>query len=297
MVALTKLQAMSPTGRCKPFDASADGYVRGEGCGVVVLKRLADALASGDPVLAIIRGSAVNNDGRSNGLTAPNGLAQEAVIRRALEQAGVRPSQVGYVEAHGTGTPLGDPIEVRALAKVLADGRPLEQRVVLGSVKGNIGHLEAAAGIAGFIKAVLVLRHAEFPRQPLFRQPNPHLPWSTLPVTVATEPAPWAAPGEGRVAGVSAFGFSGTNAHVVLEAAAEPIPAPHRSRRSWHLLAFEIPRADDGESVGGRARRKRSPRHRAHLRRDRSGHEQASHARHSRHACRSRSHWQAAVGG
>jgi iturin family lipopeptide synthetase A len=236
MVALTKLQAMSPTGRCRAFDASADGYVRGEGCGVVVLKRLADALAAGDPVLAIIRGSAVNNDGRSNGLTAPNGLAQEAVIRRALEQAGVHPSQVGYVEAHGTGTPLGDPIEVRALAKVLAGRHSPEQRAVLGSVKANIGHLEAAAGIAGFIKTVLVLKHAEFPRQPLFRQPNPHIPWSTLPVTVATERAPWNAPHQERVAGVSAFGFSGTNAHLVLQAA--PEPAPLRAPRPWHLLCL-----------------------------------------------------------
>jgi acyl transferase domain-containing protein len=196
------------------------------------------ALAAGDPVLAVIRGSATNNDGRSNGLTAPNGRAQEALIRDALAQAEVSPAEVGYVEAHGTGTPLGDPIEVQALSRVLAEGRSPEQRLVLGAVKANIGHLEAAAGIAGLIKAVLVLQHAEFPPQPHFRQPNPQVPWDTLPVTVTTELTPWKAGGR-RIAGVSAFGFSGTNAHVVLETPPEPAAAPGPiSHRSRHLLCL-----------------------------------------------------------
>jgi acyl transferase domain-containing protein len=154
-----KVRALAADGRCKTFDAAADGYVRGEGCGVVVLKRLSDALADGDQVLALIRGSSVNQDGHSNGLTAPNLQAQEAVIRSALAAAGIEPAQVGYVEAHGTGTPLGDPIEVQALAAALGAGRPAERPLLVGSVKTNFGHLEAAAGVAGLIKAVLVLQH------------------------------------------------------------------------------------------------------------------------------------------
>ncbi|HEU4535513.1 MAG TPA: beta-ketoacyl synthase N-terminal-like domain-containing protein, partial [Polyangiaceae bacterium] len=241
MVALSKLRAMSPTGLCRPFDAAADGYVRGEGCGVVALKRLSDAEAANDRVLAVIRGTALNNDGRSNGLTAPNGLAQEGVIRQALARASVRPSEIGYVEAHGTGTPLGDPVEVRSLARVLAEGRRPDEPAVLGSVKANIGHLEAAAGIAGLIKAVLVLAHAELPPQPRFERPNPHLPWASLPVRVATELTPWPSAGREkgparRIAGVSAFGFSGTNVHVVLESPPEAPPIESAPRQPWHLL-------------------------------------------------------------
>src|SRR6185436_15138839 len=142
----SKLRALSPDGRCKTFDAAADGFVRGEGCGIVVLKRLSAALADGDPILAVIRGSAVNQDGRSSGLTVPNGTAQQALIREALAVAGVEPAQVDYVEAHGTGTPLGDPIELQALAAVLGPGRPDDRPLIVGSVKTNIGHLEAAAG-------------------------------------------------------------------------------------------------------------------------------------------------------
>src|SRR5262249_4694412 len=151
-VHLSRARMLAPDGRCKTFDASADGYGRGEGCGVVVLKRLDDALADGDRVLAVIRGSAVNQDGRSAGLAVPSGLAQQAVIRSALQAAGVAPAQIGYVEAHGTGTPLGDPIEVQALAAVFGEGRQPAAPLALGSVKTNIGHLEAAAGIAGLIK-------------------------------------------------------------------------------------------------------------------------------------------------
>ncbi|XXX73393.1 SDR family NAD(P)-dependent oxidoreductase [Sorangium sp. So ce134] len=218
-VCLSGMRAMSPTGRCHTFSADADGYVRSEGCGVLVLKRLSNATRDGDPILAVIRGSAVNQDGRSNGLTAPSGPSQEAVIRRALAQAGVSPSAVGYVEAHGTGTPLGDPIEVQALSAVLSEGRAPEQPVLLGSVKTNLGHTEAAAGVAGLIKAVLSLQRERIPRSLHFSAPNPHIPWERLPVQVAMEAVPWSANGHRRIAGVSSFGISGTNAHVVVEEA------------------------------------------------------------------------------
>ncbi|WP_437819486.1 SDR family NAD(P)-dependent oxidoreductase [Sorangium sp. So ce1078] len=225
-VFLSRLRALSPTGRCRAFSADADGYVRSEGCGLFVLKRLADARRDGDRILAIIRGSAVNQDGRSNGLTAPNGPSQEAVLRRALEQARVSPAAVGYVETHGTGTPLGDPIEVHALAAVLGEGRAPDRPVVLGSVKTNIGHAEAAAGAAGLLKAALALRHGLIPRTLHVAALNPHVPWAELAVRVAAEPVPWPESGAPRVAGVSSFGFSGTNAHVVLEEAPAPGPEP-----------------------------------------------------------------------
>jgi len=228
-IALSRLKALAPDGRCKAFDASANGFVRGEGCGIVVLKRLSDALAGRDHILAVIRGTAVNQDGRSGGLTAPSGLAQEAVIRAALVNGGVEPAQVGYVEAHGTGTPLGDPVEFRALASVLSRGRPPGRNFVLGSVKTNIGHLEAAAGIAGLIKAVLAVWHSEIPPSLHFKHPSPHIAWDQTPVVFATERMPWPRQTEPRFAGVSAFGFSGTNGHVVLEEpplTAPPPPAP-----------------------------------------------------------------------
>ncbi|XXT15462.1 MupA/Atu3671 family FMN-dependent luciferase-like monooxygenase [Sorangium sp. So ce429] len=237
-VALAKLRALSPTGRCRAFDAAADGYVRGEGCGVVVLKRLSDALADGDRVMAVVRGSAVNSDGRSNGLTAPSGAAQHAVIRRALEDAALAPDAVGYIEAHGTGTPLGDPIEMRAVAAAItadraADAPPL----VVGSAKTNIGHLEAAAGVAGLIKTALVLERGEIPPHLHLCTPSPHIPWRELRVVVPAARTPWPAPkGSPRVAGVSAFGLSGTNAHVVLS------EAPPRAR------AARAPTTRDGEA-------------------------------------------------
>ncbi len=247
-VAFCKMRALSPTGRCRTFDAAADGYVRGEGCGVVVLKRLADALADGDRVLALVRGSAVNHDGRSNGLTAPNGAAQEAVLRAALANARVEPGQVGYVEAHGTGTILGDPIEVHALAAVLGRGRKANP-LMLGSAKTNLGHLEAAAGVAGLIKAVLVLRHGMIPPHLHLKNLNPHIPWRELPLTVPTGGQPWLADGP-RFAGVSSFGFSGTNAHVILESA--PPSAPGQlSPRSVHLLSLS---ARSDEALRERAR-------------------------------------------
>ena len=169
---------MAPDGRCKTFDAGADGYVRGEGGGIVVLKPLGRALADGDPIYAVIRGTAVNQDGRSNGLTAPSRPAQEAVLPRRYRRAGLSPGDVGYVEAHGTGTLLGDPIEAQALGAVLAR-RPRRRAAacLIGSVKTNIGHLEAAAGMAGLIKVVLALRHRTIPPSLHFTQPNPHIPF------------------------------------------------------------------------------------------------------------------------
>jgi acyl transferase domain-containing protein/acyl carrier protein/predicted O-methyltransferase YrrM len=214
-IALSKAQMMAPDGRCKAFDARANGFVRGEGAGMLVLKRLSDAVAAGDLVLAVIRGSAVNQDGRSNGLTAPNGPSQEAVLRAALENAQLSPTDVGYVEAHGTGTSLGDPIEVRALAAVMGRGRDAAKPLLLGSVKTNIGHLESAAGIAGLIKAVLTVRHGVIPPHKHLEQLNPFIPWNEIPVSVPTALTPWGSAGS-RVAGVSSFGFSGTNAHVLL---------------------------------------------------------------------------------
>lgn len=216
---LSKVKALSPDGRCKTFDADADGYVRGDGCAIVVLKRLSDALADGDPIHALIRGSAVNHDGRTSGLTVPSGRAQQAVIREALNNAGVEPLQVSYLEAHGTGTPLGDPIELEALSAVLCHGRHENQPLLVGSLKTNIGHLEAAAGIAGLLKVVLSLQHEEIPAHLHFRHPNPRFAWEENAIKVPTTRIPWVVEGGSRIAGVSSFGFSGTNAHLIVEEA------------------------------------------------------------------------------
>ncbi|MEM9271362.1 MAG: SDR family NAD(P)-dependent oxidoreductase [Cyanobacteria bacterium P01_F01_bin.143] len=214
--ALCRLKALAPDGRCKTFDASADGYGRGEGCGVIVLKRLSDALADGERILAVIRGSAINHDGPSSGITVPNKLAQEQLLQQALAAAKVKPSQISYIEAHGTGTPLGDPIEVRALTDVLCGERSQENSLAIASVKTNIGHLEAASGIAGLIKVVLQLQHQEIAPHLNLQEPNPHLNWAELPVVVPREARPWEVGSNPRIAGVSSFGFSGTNSHVVI---------------------------------------------------------------------------------
>jgi len=228
-VLTSRARMMSFDGHCKTFDASADGYVRGEGCGMLVLKRLSDAQRDGDRVLALVRGSALNQDGRSSGLTAPNGLAQEAVIRAALASARLKPEDIGYVEAHGTGTPLGDPIEIKALTQVYGR-RPAGTPLQVGSVKTNIGHLEAAAGIAGVIKTVLALQHGVIPPHLHLKNPNPLIDWGGGAIAVPTRAMPWVTSASGkRRAGVSSFGFSGTNAHVILEEAPpaeEPPPAP-----------------------------------------------------------------------
>ncbi|WP_434042178.1 MULTISPECIES: type I polyketide synthase [Sorangium] len=220
--ALAASQALSVDGRCKTFDAQANGFVRGEGCGMIVLKRLSDALADGDPVLAVIRGSAVNQDGRSTGLTAPSVLAQKALLRQALESAGVSAADLGYIEAHGTGTPLGDPVEMEALSDVIGGPREDGSTCVLGAVKTNIGHLEAAAGVAGVIKAVLALQRGEIPANLHFKALNPRISLEKTPFVIPTEPVPWRPGARRRLAGVSSFGMSGTNAHAVLEEAPRP---------------------------------------------------------------------------
>jgi acyl transferase domain-containing protein/NADPH:quinone reductase-like Zn-dependent oxidoreductase/SAM-dependent methyltransferase/short-subunit dehydrogenase/acyl carrier protein len=238
-VIFAKSQMLAADGRCKTFDASADGFAEGEGCALIVVKRLSDALTDGDRVLAVIRGSAVNQDGPSGGLTAPNGPSQEAVIREALDSARVRPGDVSYIEAHGTGTKLGDPIEVQALSAVLAKGRDASTPIWIGSVKTNLGHLEAAAGVAGLLKVVLALQHKTIPPHLHFRTPNPYIPWAELPVAVPVEAREWTPTSGRRIAGVSAFGFSGTNAHVVLEEAPSPIAESNPTReRPLHLLAL-----------------------------------------------------------
>jgi myxalamid-type polyketide synthase MxaD len=215
----SQMRMMAADGRCKAFDARADGFVRGEGCGVVVLKRLSDALADGDRVLAVVRGSAVNGDGKTVGLTAPNGLSQQAVIRAALAAAGVAPADVSYIEAHGTGTSLGDPIEIEALSAAVGQPHPDRPPCHVGSVKTNIGHLEAAAGIAGLIKVVLALRHGAIPPILHFRRLNPNIVLEGTPFVVPTDLVPWSRNGKPRIAGTSAFGWSGTNAHVIVEEA------------------------------------------------------------------------------
>jgi acyl transferase domain-containing protein/acyl carrier protein len=236
-IALCKGRMLAPDGRCKTFDAKADGYARGEGCGIVVLKRLSDALANGDAICGLIRGSAVNQDGYGNGLTAPNLLAQQAVIRQALEQARIRPEQVGYIETHGTGTALGDPIEVEALRATYGSERPSDNACALGSVKTNIGHLEGAAGVAGLIKALLALQQQAIPPHLHFTQLNPHISFEKTPFFIPTQLQHWPAGNEPRYAAVSSFGFGGTNAHIIVSEA----PAPsdrHHSDRPLHVLAL-----------------------------------------------------------
>lgn len=239
-VAFSHSRMLAPDGRCKTFDAAADGFARGEGAGVVVLKRLVDAQADGDRILAVLRGSAINQDGPSSGLTAPNGPAQEAVIRMALERAGVAPADIGYVEAHGTGTQLGDPLEVRALGNIFGPGRDAEQPLRLASVKTNLGHLEAAAGVTGLIKVVLALQNRALPAHLHFKNPSPHITWADLPIEVPTTLTPWDPIGGRRIAGVSAFGFSGTNAHVIVEEApraAVPASSPDETTHLYTLSA------------------------------------------------------------
>ncbi len=215
---MAELGLLSPTGHNAAFSAAADGFVRGEGCGLVVLKRLADAQADGDRIWAVIRGSAVNQNGASAGPTVPNGPAQERVIAEALAHAGVAPADVDYLEAHGAGSSMGDAIEVQAAAAVYGRGRAPERPLLVGSVKNNIGHLEPAAGIAGLIKTVLAMNRGAIPRHLHAGGYNPNLDWERLPVRVTTELTAWP-PGMGRPprAGVSALGISGANAHVVVE--------------------------------------------------------------------------------
>lgn len=214
-VMLSKLRAISPDGRCRTFDAAANGYGRGEGCGIVTLKRLSDALADQDQILGVIRGSAVNHDGPSAGLTVPNGLAQVKLLKKALVAADVDPDTIDYIEAHGTGTELGDPIEINSLVKVF--GQTRLKPLWIGSVKTNVGHLEAAAGIAGLIKVLLAFQRETIPPHLHFHNPNPHIAWDQIPVQVIGELTPWPKGDQPRLAGVSSFGLSGINAHMIIE--------------------------------------------------------------------------------
>lgn len=240
--------ATSPDGRCKAFDELANGMVRGEGAGIVVLKPLSLALADGDPIYATILGSAVNQDGRTNGITAPNPQAQEKVLREAYRKAGISPGQVQYIEAHGTGTLLGDPIEAKAIGSVVASDRSPGQMCLLGSVKTNIGHLEAAAGIAGLIKVALSLKHQEIPPSLHFQNPNPLIPFSELSLRVPKTLESWQENSNLAIAGVSAFGFGGTNAHVVLQKApkndlAKDYPSPNHTKTEILPLSAKNPQA------------------------------------------------------
>jgi acyl transferase domain-containing protein/acyl carrier protein/ubiquinone/menaquinone biosynthesis C-methylase UbiE len=240
-IACCKASMLSPDGRCKSFDSRANGFVRGEGVGVVVLKPLSRALADGNHIYALIRSTAVNQDGRTEGITVPSRASQEANLRAALERAGITPESVQYVEAHGTGTAVGDPIEAGALGAVYGKARKLGDRLVIGSIKSNIGHLEAAAGITGLIKAALCLKHGQIPGNLHFENPNPQIPFDELHLQVAQGLQPWPATnGEPPRAAVNSFGAGGTNAHAILEVAPQPQPvrsraASHGDDRAWLL--------------------------------------------------------------
>ncbi|MFC7220673.1 beta-ketoacyl synthase N-terminal-like domain-containing protein [Streptomyces polyrhachis] len=255
-VLVSKLRALSPDGRCKTFDASADGYARGEGGALFVLKRLSEAEAAGDRVLAVVRGVATEHDGRSSGLTVPNPAAQQSVITSALKDAGISPADLTYVEAHGTGTQLGDPIELKALDAVTRSGRPAQRPLLIGSVKTNIGHLEPAAGAAGLLKVVLALQHDTLPRHLHLNEPNPQVPWDTLNLKITKEETAW--PEGPRTAGVSSFGASGTNAHTVLSQAPQPTPREGAPRKVGLLtLSANSPEAlrEMATAYGARVRR------------------------------------------
>jgi acyl transferase domain-containing protein/NADPH:quinone reductase-like Zn-dependent oxidoreductase/acyl carrier protein len=250
-VMFSKWGMMAADGRCKAFDAAADGFVRSDGCGILVLKPLAAAIDAGDRVLAVIEGSAINQDGRSSGLTVPNGVAQEALIRQALASAGLSPADIDYVEAHGTGTRLGDPIEIDALSAVFTPGRGADRKLRIGSVKTNIGHAESASGVAGVIKCVLALEREEIPPQVHFRQPTPEIEWDQVAIEVVDRLLPWPKEERRRRAGVSSFGFSGANAHLILGEAPAP-PPPPLDRRQPQLLTLS---ARDPQALKALARR------------------------------------------
>ncbi|TAN70493.1 MAG: amino acid adenylation domain-containing protein [Methylobacter sp.] len=237
-ITLSAAGMMAPDGRCKTFDDAADGYVRGEGCGIVVLKRYSDAVAAGDRVLALIRGSGVNQDGASSGFTVPNGVAQQKLIRQTLAKAQLAAHEIDYIEAHGTGTSLGDPIEAQALGAALGQAQGRERPLLVGSVKSNIGHLESAAGVVGLIKLVQALRHGELPPTLHIKQPNLHIDWKELNIRPITELTPWPRGEKRRLAGLSAFGASGSNAHLILEEAPATKTLYPEQDRPVHVLAL-----------------------------------------------------------
>jgi acyl transferase domain-containing protein/short-subunit dehydrogenase len=240
-VYFTKLGALSPDGMCKTFDASADGYARGEGCGAVVLKKLSHAISDGDNILAVIKGTAVNHDGASSSFTAPNGISQQQVIQDALNNANILPHEVSYVEAHGTGTALGDPIEVNASGEVYSIGRSKDNPLILGSVKANIGHLEGAAGISSLMKTILCLNNQYIPKQIHFNEPNPYISWNKFPIKIPTEKIHWPKTNTPRLAGISSFGFSGTNAHIIVEEAPSIKRTKSIVQHSDHVLTLSAP--------------------------------------------------------
>ncbi|MEM6980894.1 MAG: polyketide synthase, partial [Planctomycetota bacterium] len=226
-IAFSKAQMLSPDGCCRPFDQAANGYVRGEGCGLVVLKRLTDAVAADDLIFGVIRATATNQDGRTSGITAPNGLSQQAVIRSALKQAGITPSRVDYIEAHGTGTPLGDPIEVDALTKVFGPKQTDDKPLYVTSVKANVGHMETVSGVAGMIKVMLMMRHRHIAPQLHLKSLNDKIKLGGSRIVIPDRSPPWPANDDRPlVAGVSSFGFGGSNTHVILEAPANASVTP-----------------------------------------------------------------------
>ena len=239
-VSLCKTGALSPDGKCRTFDAGADGYVRAEGSAVVIVKRLSQAVEDGDVIHALLVGTGINQDGRSSGLTAPSGPAQESLIQDVLERAGLEPSAVTYVEAHGTGTPLGDPIEFQALAGSYGRGRTGDNPLYVGSIKTNIGHTESAAGLAGLMKAVLCLKNKAIPAHQNFTAANPHIDLASIPAKIPLALEPWQPKSGERIAGVSSFGFSGTNSHVILKEASvrERPEKPGTIERPEHVLAI-----------------------------------------------------------
>ncbi|MBA3544277.1 MAG: polyketide synthase, partial [Chthoniobacterales bacterium] len=238
-IGFSQASMLSPEGRCAAFDASANGFVRGEGAGMVLLKRLSQALADGDPIHGVIIGTALNQDGHTNGISLPSPEAQARLVRDACADAGITPSQIGFVEAHGTGTAVGDPIEAHALAEALCAGRPADAPLTIGSVKTNLGHLETAAGVAGLVKAVLVLKHRQIPASLHFETPNPNIDFEGLKLRVNTALEPFPETKGKRMVGVNSFGFGGANAHIILEEAPSRPHLEHRNtpeERAWPMV-------------------------------------------------------------
>src|SRR6202795_2537537 len=238
-IGFSQASMLSPEGRCKAFDASANGFVRGEGAGMVLLKRLSKAIADGDPIHGVIIGTALNQDGHTNGISLPSAEAQAQLVREACIHAGIAPARIGFVEAHGTGTAVGDPIEAHALAAALCEDRPEEAPLLIGSVKTNLGHLETAAGVAGLVKALLVLKHRRVPASLHFKTPNPNIDFLALKLRVPTALEPLPATGGPRMVGVNSFGFGGANAHILLMEAPARSHAEHlgtHSNRAWPLV-------------------------------------------------------------